>query len=369
MRDRLIGKLRCLQSAVLVFFIIHGGIFGPGINLLIKVAEEDMWISTLIGCIIGFIPFYLYISLSAKHPDKNIFEIIESTFGKFFGKILVAIITLFAISFVLFYFWNLTNLISSQYLYKTPQLFVYIIFAIPLIYILSKGIKIALRSISIIFIATLFFYIITFISLVPQAHITNLLPILKDGLVPVFHASFGFIAYCITPLIFIGSIPVHYYEDKENYKKYMTIAYIISCATVFVIPFLVITIFGIDLAQLYQYPEFQILRRVTIGGFIERVESSLSIQWIFELFVLIAIGMYFIKQAIYHIFPIKKNWIKLGLNGLFLVLSIISSISIFRNNTIANQISVEIYPFVCYGFLLLFFIIYIFVSIKKKRKS
>ena len=71
MRDRLIGKLRCLQSAVLVFFIIHGGIFGAGINLLIKVSKEDMWLSTLIGCMIGFIPFYLYASLSTKYPDKK----------------------------------------------------------------------------------------------------------------------------------------------------------------------------------------------------------------------------------------------------------------------------------------------------------
>lgn len=367
MRDKLIGKLRCLQAAILVFFIIHGGIFGTGINLLIKVAEEDMWIATIIGIILGFIPFYLYISLSEKYPDKNIFEIIESVFGKNIGKIIVAIITLFAISFTLYCFWSLTNLISSQYLYKTPQIFVYIIFAIPLVYILSKGIKVALRSITVIFFITIILYIITFVSLAPQAQIINLYPILKNGIMPVIQAAFGFVAYCISPILFIGAIPVHYYEDKENYKKYMIISYIISCLTVFAIPFLIITIFGIDLAELYQYPEFQILRRVSIGGFIERVESTLSIQWIFELFVLITIGMYFIKQGIYHIFHIKRNWVKIGLNGLFLIISIICSINFFRNNTIANQFSIQLYPFICYGFLFFFFLLYIFISLKKKR--
>ena len=49
---------------------------------------------------------------------------------------------------------------------------------------------------------------------------------------------------------------------------------------VFAIPFLVMSVFGVELATLYQYPEFQILRRVSLGGFIERVESTLSIQWI-----------------------------------------------------------------------------------------
>ena len=367
MRDKLIGKLRCLQAAILVFFIIHGGIFGTGINLLVKIAEEDMWLSTIIGSILGFIPFYLYISLSTKYPDKNIFEIIETCFGKSFGKVLVSIVTLFAISFTLFCFWSLTNLISSQYLYKTPQLFVYILFAIPIVYILSKGIKVALRSVIVIFLGTIILYVATFISLAPQANILNLYPILKDGIAPVFYGAFGFVAYCITPLLFIGAIPVHYYEDKEHYKKYMIISYIISCITVFAIPFLVITIFGIDLAQLYQYPEFQILRRVSFGGFIERVESTLSIQWIFELFVLITIGMYFIKQGIYHVFHVRKNWLKIGLNGLFLILAIVISINFFHSNTMANQFSIRVYPFVCYSFLLFFLLIYIFITFKKKR--
>jgi len=369
MRDKLIGKLRCVEAAILVFFIIHGGIFGAGVNILVKTAEEDMWLACLIGCILGFIPFYAYISLSNAHPDKNIFEIVESVFGKILGKVMVFIITLFAISFILFYFWNLTNLISSQYLYNTPQIFIYIIFAIPLIYILSKGIKVALQSIIIIFVITAIIYIITFFSLLPQSNFLNLMPILKDGILPVLEAALGFIAYSITPLLFIGSIPVHYYEDKENYKKYMIIGYIISCLAVFAIPYLVITIFGIDLVQLYQYPEFQILKRVSIGGFIERIESTLSIQWIFELFVLITIGMYFIKQGIYHVFYIKNKNIKAVLNVVFLIISIIGSSIIFRNNTIANQFSVKLYPYVCYGFLMFFFILYTIISIKKKRKS
>lgn len=367
MRDKLIGKLRCFQAALLVFFIIHGGMFGAGVNLLLKIAHEDAWIAGILGSIIGFIPFYLFVSFATTHPDGNIFESMETLFGKIFGKIISIIITLFVISFILIYFWNLTNLISSQYLYKTPQLFIYIIFAIPLIYLLLKGIKITLRSITIIFFITTFLYAITFFSLIPQVHFDNVLPILKDGIPPIIEAALGFVAYCISPLIFINAIPVHYYEDKENYKKYMIISYIISSISINIVPFLLVSIFGIDLAALYQYPEFQILRRVSIGGFIERVESTLSIQWIFELFVLVAMGMYFIKQGVYHIFHVKKNYVKTGLNGLFLIIFIFSSLHLFENNTGANEFTVHIYPFVCYGFLLIFGVIYLFNFIQKKR--
>lgn len=367
MQDKLIGKLRCFQAAILVFFLIHGGIFGTGINFLIRVSKEDMWIATIFGIIIGFIPFYLFISLSTKYPDKNIFEIIETVFGKFIGKIIISIITLFATTFVLYGYWSLTNLISSQYLYKTPQLFVYILFAIPLIYILSKGLKVTLRSIIIIFFITAILYIATFFSLVPQAKLINIFPILKNGILPPLKGCLGFIVYSITPLFLIGSIPIHYYEDKEKYKKYMINSYIISCIAVFAIPFLVISIFGIELTLLYQYPEFQILRLVSFGGFIERVESTLSIQWVFELFILIVMGMYFIKQGFYHIFYIKNKNIKLCLNSLFIIFAIIASINFFNSNTMANQFSVDYYPYVCYGFYILFFILYFIISTKKKH--
>lgn len=367
MRDRLIGKLRCFQAAILVFFLMHGGIFGTGVNLLIKVAKEDMWIATIIGIIIGFILFYLFISLSAKYPDKNIFEIIESICGKFISKFIIILITLFVATFTLLAYWTLTNLISSQYLYQTPQLFVYIIFAIPIIYILSKGLKVTLRSIIIIFFITAILYIITFIGLVPQVKFSNILPILKDGIISPIKASFGYIAYVITPLFFISTIPVNYYEDKKNYKKYMTISYIISSITIFAITFLVISVFGIELVDLYQYPEFQILRRVSFGGFIERVESTLSIQWVLELFVLITIGMYFIKQGAYHILCIKNKKIKFWLNGIFIIVAILFSLNFFKNNTIANQFSINVYPFICYGFLTFFFIFYLITILKKKH--
>ena len=367
MRDKLIGKLRCFQSSILVFFMIHGGIFGTGVNLLVKVAKEDMWIATIIGIIVGFIPFYLFISLSSKYPDKNIFEIIESICGKFISKFIILFIVLFVATFTLFAYWNLTNLISSQYLYQTPQLFVYIIFAIPIIYILSKGLKITLRSITIIFFMTAILYIVTFIGLVPQAKFSNIFPILKDGIIPPLKAGLGYIAYVITPLFFINVIPVHYYEDKNDYKKYMIISYIISSLAVFAIPFLVMSVFGVELAKLYQYPEFQILRRVSLGGFIERVESTLSIQWIFELFVLITIGMYFIKQGTYHIIHIKNKRIKLGLNGIFIIGAILFSLNFFRNNTVANEFSINVYPFICLGFFIFFFIFYLITTIKKKQ--
>lgn len=367
MRDKFIGKLRCFQASLMVFFILFSGIFGTGINLILKIAEEDCWISAFVTIFLGFIPFYIFLKISASYPNKNIFEIIDYICGKNLGKIINFIIILFSSSFLLLNFWSLTNLISSQFLYKTPQIFVYIIFMIPIVYMLSKKLNVILQSTVLIFFITILLYFITSISLLPQVNILNILPILKNGIAPVIEASFGLTIYCILPLFFISSIPVYYYEDKQNYTKYMIISYFISCLLIFIIPFFIVSVFGIELSQLYQYPEFQILRRISIGGFIERIESTLSVQWIFSLFILIIIGLYFIKTGFYHIFKIKNNFIKITVNFIFLIMIIILGLNTFNNNTIANQFSIKQYPFVCYIFLIFIGFLATIIFIKRKR--
>lgn len=367
MNEKFIGKLRCFQAAILVFFIMHGGIFELGTNILFRIAEEDAWISAILSGILGFIPFYIFISISYSHPNHNIFEIIDITCGKVFGKIITILIILLTASFVFFNFWSLTNLISSQFLYKTPQVFIYIIFTIPIVYMLSKNVKVIFRSVILIFFITITLHVLSVMSLATQLKFINLLPILKDGFLPIFEAAFGLIGYTVLPLFFLTAVPNNYYEDRKNYKKYMIISYIISSITLIIVPLFTISIFGINLTELYQYPEFQILRRVSIGGFIERVESTLSIHWICELFILIIVGFYFINQGIQHFISIKSKGIKYGCNTLLLIIAIITSINFFRNNTIANDFSVTTYPFVCYGFLLLIFILYIIMKIRKKR--
>lgn len=369
MRDKMIGKLRSIQPALLLFLIMHGSLFGVTVNLLLKVAEEDCWIAMIVGAILGFIPFYIFISLSTSYPDLNIFEIIEKICGKYLGKFINIIIFLFVIFYISGFFWNLTNLISSQYLYKTPQFFIYMIFAVAIIYIIHSGMEAMFRSIIIVAIMAFILHMISFFGLVSQVNVQNTMPILKNGFSPVIEAAMGYISFCITPIILLSVFPNNHYEDKDKYKKLMSISYIVSSISVFSIIFFIIGVFGIDLAQLYQYPDFQILRRVTIGDFIERIENTLSIHWIYELFSLVTIGIYFLKTEIHYFFNVKSKTIKYVLNISLLTIFIVGSYYMFQNNTIESNFSTKRYPFVAYLFLAIFLIISIIGIIKKKSKK
>lgn len=346
------GKLKLSQIMIMIYFICHGCLLGSTTNALFIIAREDSWMVPIIGGIIGFIPFYLSILLMEKFPSYNIFQIIDKTFGKVLGKIINTMLILFVCSYAIIFFWNLTNFISSQYLYNTPQRFIIILFIIPLIYLLSKGIQVIFRSGTIIFILTFTFFIISTCALVPQIQISNIFPILSRGIDAPLKCLICSISYLVLPTFIITCIPKDSYNDQKKFKKCMILSYIFTQITICIVIFCILAIFGIELSILYQFPEFQILRRVSIGGFIERVESTLSIHWILDLFMMITFTCYFIKTGILNIIHIKSKKIKKYSTNIFIAIMIYSSIYIFSSNTSANSFLIKTYPIYCFIFLL-----------------
>ena len=370
MNNNLKKQLKLYQIIIILYFICHGSLCGIGSKTIFSLAYEDAWIIPIVIAIIGLIPFSITLYIVEKYPNKNIFEIIEYQFGKIIGKIINSILILFVCSYVIIFYWNFTNFISSQYLYNTPQTFITILFIIPIVYLLSKGIKIVLRSSIVIFIMTFTFYIIAATGLIPQIHVENIYPILAEGIGQPLKAVFTGVGYLVLPTLLITCISKDSYVDTNNFKKRLIIAYFIVFLTIEIMIFTTLAIFGVELVMLYQYPEFQILRRVTIGGFIERVESTLSIHWILDLFMMIVFGCYFIKTGLIKVFNIKKQKIDKFILNPIIVFLILTSLKIFSNNIIASEFLIEKYPIFCYIFFLgISILIFITSKIKKKHST
>lgn len=370
MTNSLKKQIKLYQIIIILYFICHGSLCGVASTLIINLGHENCWISPIIGAILGIIPFLITIFILEKYPNKNIFQIIDFEFGKIIGKIINFILILFVCSYLIIFYWNFTNFISSQYLYNTPQGFIAILFIIPIIYLLSKGITVILRSSIIIFILSFSFFSISALALIPQMNIQNIMPVLANGVMDPIKAGVLSIGYLTLPTMLISCIPKDSYVDTKNFKKKLIISYILIQMTIELIIFGIISVFGVELSLLYQYPEFQILRRVTIGGFIERVESTLSIHWILDLFMLIIFLSYFIKIGITQVFNIKKEKTDKYLLNIFIIFLILLSLKAFPSNTSANTFFIKNYPIYCFIFLLgINVIVFIASKIKKKHSN
>lgn len=357
-------KIHNSELISMIYFIMRSSYIGVGINSYLYYAKIDSYISIFIGIILGFIPIYLFLKINDIKKDKNINEIIIDILGNKLGKTLIIITNLFILFFSSFLFYDLINFITSEYLYKTPSLLVGIMMLIPIIYTVTKGLKTICRTNIILFIISVILYLISILGLIPSFNFENLLPFMQTSKTNILLSSMSYIAYSILPLSLLLIIPKNNLKDLKKSRKTIIIAILITDFIIFISLLNTVGVLGIDLALLYQYPDYQMLRRIQIGGFIQRTESILAIQWFLCLFAMIVLCTYYIlksKESINSKISNKK---------LMLIISIILIIineKIWPSNTSFITFSIKYMPIILYIFLLVpYLILYITYLVKKK---
>lgn len=361
-------KLRSLEICCLYYFIIRANFLGITSSNLLHLAKQDAWISILVGVLLGLIPLGLFLYISNRYPNDTIFSLNKKLFGHCIGKIINFVLTFGVAISVITTFYNLIGFISSQYLNKTPTLAIAIMFFLAITYILTKGITIISRTHVVLLYFGILLFLFATLGLLKEADFDNLKPILEFGWSPIFKGSMSFIAFNILPLFVLSSIPKNNVFETKHYNRNIIITYFLSSITLLATILSIISVFGPHLALLYQYPEYHALKLISINGFITRVEGIIALHWLFDLFAFIVMGLYFILQFL------KDDW-KLSDKAsnpviyLFSILLIFAVEHIFKNNTIANFITLHLAPFICFGFFFFIPLIIFFMIIKNYKKS
>ena len=263
-------KITSLEYNTLLWFLTRATFIEITAEILISTAHQDSWISILIAIIIGIIPFSLYSYLKNKYPDKNIIQINKEKLGKF-GTFLNLILIAATFIFAICSYWIIVHFIDSQYLYRTPTTIIIIILILPVIYTITNNFHVFSKVSLIMFYISLIFIIIILSGLIGNVNVDNIKPILNNNPNNILYGSFCFIGFNIMPLFLLNIIP------KNNIKNYSPkksfIFYLISGLSLLNVMFLTISIFGIHLSELYNYPSFHLLKRVSVLDIIDRMVS------------------------------------------------------------------------------------------------
>ena len=360
--------LSSFEICVFAYFIMRGFFVGITINNLILTTKQDGYISIIVGFIIGLIPLLLYLYLINYNHQYNFIDILNAEFEKKVGKIITIFLGLFCLLFSTISFWNLTNLINSQYLANTPTFFIGLIFFIPMIYILSQNINIIGRSSCIFFYFSIILWIIPFLGLIFQIKLINILPLLENGIKPILGGTYQYITNNIFSLFLLTIFPKDIISDKNNVNKRLILSYCLINLILFLTFFTTLSIFGVKLATIYQYPEFHLLKRVSIGGFVQRIESALSIQWIFDMFITSVLSLYYFNNIVLKIFNAHTKKFQTIALLISAISVLIISNYIFSNNTISSIFLRTIFPIcITIFFFIIPLITYFKITIKKTK--
>ena len=354
------NKINSLQFGSLILCPILSASLGIGLYNAIQIAKVDSYIGIFISSILGIIPLLLIIYISKFEEDKNIIEKINILYGKYIGTFINFIIVsiLFVIGITILF--GICNFIVTQFLANTPIMYVGIMFGIVCVYSVSKGIETISRTQFIFtFIITIIFITLA-ASLYPEFDKSNLKPFLEYGINSPLKVGILNLFTNIIPIFIILIIPKENICDKEKYTKFVIIFYIISILFILLISIFTIGVLGQYLASFYQYPEYILLKKVNLFGFIDRIENILSIGWILSTYATLTLIIYYISNFI------KKND-KSKLSPLIITsLIILTSLFIFKNNTTFNMYITNIYPYIISILFVIMIIICITIIIKKK---
>lgn len=326
------------------YFLFRASTLGLASFSLTTILKQDAWLGVLLGILFGIFPMILYYKIASKDENINIVKKINKLFPK--SKYLINLLLgLFILMFSILNFWNLSAFIKSQFLDRTPIIVVAVSLMIPIIYLLKQKNKVIARVAFILFIISFIFTLGSAFGLVNKVEINNVRPFLETnptkGIIP-------YISYCVMPIFMILIFPNKYI------KKSMVMGYVIASVTILVSFFLLISVLGIDLVLLFQYPEFQSLKLIFEGVLSVRVENFLSLQWIFDIFIFITIGIKYSTES----FGIKNKFV-------IPIIVIIVSNYLFPNTTFANKFVTNYFPYFCPIFL---FIIPLLIYLKQKKE-
>ncbi|MCP1311604.1 GerAB/ArcD/ProY family transporter [Paenibacillus tyrfis] len=286
------------QNAWLVYFLLI-----PFIALLVMVGMHG----------INTLPHWDVFSLEKNKPDWG-----TKGFSLVFGLFLTLVLVKDLRSF--------TSVIQSSLLPTTPLEITTIIIMGASLYLVWSGLEVIARFTEFYLPA---FVVITLASpfiLADKIKWANIEPIFNMKTIPsLFQATFNALPWAgevVILFLLLGHV-----KSLKNVKFTVFFGTLFGLFQLFIIIFLIISVFGADLVRHQYLPAIGMIREMTITDFLDRVDLFLVVVWIPLMFAKLSLILYGVHRSLNKLFGKNSK-----INIIPLVITGVMSIWIFKNN-------------------------------------
>lgn len=283
------GKISYKQIIPLIIITIISTAILYLPTILYNEAKQDGWLSIILSIIVGIIIAYIIINLSLMFKDKTIIQYSELIVGKVLGKVISLIFCLFFIHINSIIIREFAELLSGPFLPETPTLFFIIVIVMLSLYAVSKGLEVIVRINQIIFPIFLFATIFILLLSLKEMELSKLLPIIADGVKPVLMGTYKHLIWYSETLIIAMLIP--YINIPYKVRRQAVISIIVTGLVELFVFVSIVVSYGKATISL-TFPFLTFARYVSVGNFIERLDSFIISMWIMGVFIKITIFYY-----------------------------------------------------------------------------
>jgi spore germination protein KB len=266
-------------SIVALFIVGSSLVFGTS-----KYSKQDAWIALLITVAVMMPVIYFYIRLMHRYPGKNIFDICIEVFGKIFGKVLIVLFVWYAFHLGSLVLRNFSEFIEITAFNQMPQTISLVCLIILVIWVVKRGVEVLGRWSSIVLPILVVILATTFLFLLKDMHITNLMPVGENlYMVPKdvlnnFAFPFG------ETVLFLGVLNTMKKADQPG-KAWVYGIFVGGAMLLFGGFFRNALVLGFPLEADMDFPSYGAVSVIIAGSFISRIENVVGADLVLAGFV------------------------------------------------------------------------------------
>lgn len=316
---------------VILCFIGTSILLTPG-GLAVE-SKQDAWIASIIGGLIGLLVVWLYNSVGNNFYNMSLIDYTEKLLGKWLGKTVFLLFALFLFINCSTIVWFVGDFVTTQIMPETPIQFTNILFVAVIVMGTRLGLETFARAGEILFPWVIGLFILLVIFTSKDIKFENVQPVFEYGMKPILRGSLLYVSYSSLTLIVLMMIFPTYVNNLKEAKKSFLSGTLIGGIMIFIVTTLCILVLGPEITARNSFPTYILAKKISLGGFLERLESIIAVLWFITIFYKILLYFYGAVIGFAQILKLKDyRPLTLPLGMILVVLSLV----VFPNSTYAS---------------------------------
>jgi spore germination protein KB len=297
-------KMEYRQFAILVLMFTIGTSIIIAPSMLASYAEQDSWISVLIGLAVGLFIVWCYASMGRYFKGLSLVETINESFGNYLGFVIALLFISFCLTLSSLVLSNIGTFVNTRILIGTPIDAVEYIFVAVVVIGVRLGIETLARTSEVLIPMFTFLFLVLFFAVLPQLHIDHIRPVFEHDIREIFHSSYGFISFPFGELLLFLMLTPLVSKPQKITSGFITGALIGGVVLTIITVLSILSLGGIGTA-IDTYPAFTIAKKIDVGGVIQRIEVIMAGIWMFSIFSKLSLCVYVTALSIRQLFRLR----------------------------------------------------------------
>lgn len=284
---------RISGTQILIFIVLTAiGVGGFSLSrLTAEAADQDGWISVIVGGMIAVLNFYIMSRLAKRFPGDTLVEMTEKSVGKVLSIPLLLVFWVYMLLIGAMTLRVFGEVIKMSLLLKTPIEVINIFMMLLVLWLARGGIEPIARFNGVVFplIMITIFFIMLFS--IPGSDFTNILPVFRSGPVNIIKGAY-LSTYSYTGYEFILLI-IPFIRKPDKIFRSGVIALTLTALIYTGVVILSFAKFGVADTKKLIWPGLTLIRTIEVpGSFFERLEGVVMTLWILFVFTTLTPFLY-----------------------------------------------------------------------------